>query len=208
MADRAHDFRVQARHCAKNRLRYRFDIRSGRLRQCAGQIDEFALFFAPFGPAEWLVQLFRQRGSDRAAADWHIAGENLVLLDEYQVGRTGADIDQERATAELIIIIPKRVRQSHRRDINNDWSQPGGFDCAIQDFEQIGFDRDEHHLQLFIRATANQLVIPNYFTDWKWDILLRFKRNDAFDFFLFDGGQFDEAGEDRLTRDGVIHSHT
>ena len=57
---------------------------------------------------------------------------------------------------------------------------------AVDFVEQIGLDRDEHNLDLFVRAAAHQLIIPNHLVDRKRDILLRFKRNDPLDFFLLD----------------------
>ena len=56
----------------------------------------------------------------------------------------------------------------------------------VDPFEQVGFDRDQHDLDLFFRAAADELIIPHHFVDREWHVLLRLETDDALDFFFID----------------------
>ncbi len=82
--------------------------------------------------------------------------------------------------------------------------KPAALDRGVDPLEQVGFDRDEDDFDFVYRVGADELIIPDHFLDRKGHVLLRLEGDDALDFILLDRGQFDEAGEDRLPRDGVI----
>jgi hypothetical protein len=76
--------------------------------------------------------------------------------------------------------------------------QAGFFDSSINVIEQINFDRNEDHLNLFLQSASDQLVIPNHVVDREWNILLCLERDDFLQLFLFKAGQFNKAGKNRL----------
>jgi hypothetical protein len=76
--------------------------------------------------------------------------------------------------------------------------------AVFTSFQQIFLDRDEHDLDLLVRAAAHELVIPDDFIDRKRHVLLGFERDDPFDFLFLHGRQFHEPRKDRLRRRGVI----
>ena len=185
-----------------------FDTRAtsgiGRFRVRAAKTDKPVPLFPRLRRRERLVEFAGNGRSDRASADWHAAGENLIRLDKQQIGRARSDIDEERAAVQVAVVVPKRVVKRHRCDVDNRCAQSGIFYAAVDLIEQIGLDRDQYHLDLLVRAAADELIIPNHFVDGKRDVLLRFKCDDLLDLFLFHRRQFDETREDRLSRDRIV----
>ena len=57
---------------------------------------------------------------------------------------------------------------------------------------------------MFIRAAADELVVPDNFVDGKRHVLLGLKRDDPLDLFFINRWQFYESGKHRLTGNGVI----
>jgi hypothetical protein len=73
--------------------------------------------------------------------------------------------------------------------------QSRSFHRCIGFVEQINFDRDEDHLNLFPQSAADELVIPDDFVQRERHILLRFERNDLVEFFLSQRRQFHKPRE-------------
>ena len=112
-----------------------FDTRAisgiGRFRISAAQTDESIALLAKFRRAKRFTELLRDRRGDRAAADRNASAENFAGFDEKQVGRPRADIDEQRATAQLAVVVTKRVVERHRRDIHDLGSQPAPSTAAL-----------------------------------------------------------------------------
>src|SRR5207249_3533232 len=123
-----------------------------------------------------------------------------------QIGGASANIDHERRIGHIAVVITKGVVECHVRDPDHSWSKPRRFHRGIDSFEQIRFDRDQDDLQLLIRPTTDELIIPNHFVNRERHVLLRFKSNNALDFFLFHRRQFHESRENRLSCDRVVHA--
>src|SRR5439155_17259765 len=161
-------------------------------------------FLAKFRRRKRFVEFLRNRDRNGTTPHRNAARENFFLVDEAQVGGARADIHQQGATAEIGIVVTKRVVERHGGNIDNRRAQPRFFDRSVHLVEQIGFDRDQHDLDLLFAASADQLIVPNDFVDRKRHVLLGFEGDDPFDFFLFDGGQFYKPGEYGLGGDRVI----
>src|SRR5438067_1522105 len=91
MTDGPHDFSMKARHGAPNDFRHSRYARIRRIGVSTPETDEAALAFARFGGGKGLVEFFRQRGCQRAAANWHAARKNLAWLYEEQIGGARAE---------------------------------------------------------------------------------------------------------------------
>ena len=173
------------------------------LRAC--QPERAIAFLAKLGRGKWLVEFFRNRRSRGTPADRDAAGEDFTRLDKEKVRGSRADIDQQRTTAQLAVVVTKRVGERHRRQVHNRCAQPGFLDRSVNFLEQIRLDRDQDHLNLFAHAATNDLVVPDNFVDRERNVLLRLERNDPLDLFGLDRRQFHEPREDRLLRHGVVN---
>ena len=85
--------------------------------------DEAVALLAKLRRGEWLVEFLRNGGGHGTAADRDTAGENFTRLDEEKVGRARADIDQQRTSAQVAVVIAKRVVERHGREIDNRGAQ-------------------------------------------------------------------------------------
>ena len=130
--------------------------------------------------------------------------KTLFGLDENQVRRARAEIDQQRRAFQVAVIVAEGVVERHRRGVDDLRAEPAAFDGAVELIEQIGLDRHEHDFHLAVLAAADELIIPHDFLDRERHVLLRLEPDDLLDLFLGDRGQFDEARKDVLTRNGVI----
>ena len=83
--------------------------------------------------------------------------------------------------------------------------QPRFFNPTVDFVEQVDLDCDEDDLNLFVQATANNLVIPDDLVDREGDILLRLERNDLVDLSLLNCGQFHKTRKDRLPGQRIVY---
>ena len=72
-------------------------LRIARLGIGAAKGDKADIPLALFGRGERLIEFPGDVGGKGGAADGDAAAEYLVRLDEDEIGRAGADIDEERA---------------------------------------------------------------------------------------------------------------
>src|SRR5207247_1005999 len=114
------------------------------------------------------------------------AGENFPWLDKKKIRGPRTNIDEQRTSAQVAVVMAKRVVESHRRQIDNRRPQARFLDRAINFVEQVHLDGDKNHLNRFARASADELIIPNHFVDRKWDVLLCLEGDDPLNFFLVD----------------------
>ncbi len=192
--NRARQLSVQSRHGAADQLRDPRDIRIGGFRFGATETNESVVLLAQLGRAKGLVEFFRDRRGDRTAADRNAAAEDFSRLDEKQIGRARADVDDKRRAGQLAVIETKRVVERHRRHIHPPGLQAGCLDRGIDPVEEVRLDRDQHDFDFVRLAAANELIIPDHFLDRKRHILLRLEGDDAFDFVLIDRRAISQNG--------------
>src|SRR5205823_13181056 len=173
MTDGPHNFSMKARHGAPNDFRHSRYVRIRRIGVSTPETDEAALSFARFGGGKRLVEFFCQRRRHRATANWHAARKNLAWLYEEQIGGASADIDYERRIGHIAVVITKGVVERHVRDPDHHRSKPRRFYRGVDSLKQVGFDRDQDNLQLFIRSATDELIIPHIFVNRERHVLLR-----------------------------------
>ena len=96
--NRTRQLSVQSRRRAADQLRDPRDIRVGGFRFGATETNESVMLLAQLSRAKGLVEFFRDRRGDRTAADRNTAAENFPRLDEKQIGRARADVDDKRTS--------------------------------------------------------------------------------------------------------------
>src|SRR5579864_4228293 len=105
MTDRSHYFRVKPRHCAANQSRGARNFRIRRFRLVPTETDKAIPFLAELRNGERLVKFFRDRRGNRAATNWNSARKNPLGLDEEQIRRARAYVDEQCAACEICIIV-------------------------------------------------------------------------------------------------------
>src|SRR5438105_14820973 len=109
VSDGTHQLCVQPCHCVAHDLGDAGDIGICRLGIDASEAHKTVTLLAKLGRCEWLAKFLGNRGGDRVAANWNIPEENVPWLNENEISRSGANIDEQGTTEDLAVVISKSI---------------------------------------------------------------------------------------------------
>ncbi len=124
-------------------------------------------FFKRFRRGERLLHFVADALGNLVAGDGDVANPEAVFLDENEVGRARAHVDDQRAIVGLGLAVAKGVEQREGGDIDLLDLDPDalhGLDFGLEDFF---LDRDDDRLRFIAVRSARRhhLVIPGHFVD-------------------------------------------
>ncbi len=152
MTDRAHQFRVQPRHGARAQFLKRARHRRPATRESApARATKPSRFLRNSAAANGSLNSFAMAEVTELPPIGNTAGENFPRLDKKKIRRARTDIDQERTSAQVAVVVAKRVVERHGREIDNRCAQTRCLDRPINLVEQVRLDRDKDHLNLPVR---------------------------------------------------------
>ena len=192
---------MHARHDGTHALRHLVRHFAGRTLISPAEGHKGVGSLQIFGVRVIHVELAHDVLSDRVASHRKTACKDAPLFDEYQVRRAGTDVHHQSAAGQIIIIVPDRVVERHRRHIHQIRVKPGFADRIRHLFDHLRLDGGQQHIHFAGRA-ADELVVPNHLVNGKRHILLCLVENDLIDPLRIHRRKLHITREDRLARNG------
>ena len=124
----------------------------------------------------------------------------FVFLEEEDVAGLGSDIDQDAAALDVSVVVAESVGQGGHRRIHHFHLQANRFAHRKELFNDLGLDGHQKHLASPVGGGTQNLVVPSTFGQREGDVLLGLVLDDLRNLRGVDRGQFDEFGEDLITR--------
>ena len=170
-------------------------VRIIRLGIRATQADQPLLQLDLLRLREAHLRLRRKLLRDRVGSDVNGANEKFLALEKQRVGRLGTDVQHQRATLDVVVVVPEGVDQRSLRCVDQFHVRPlrlGYLDHPIRHFAlQCG----EQHLDLPRLGHPHRVMVPRGLLQRERDVLLRLELDQLGDLGLVDRRESDRLGQ-------------